>query len=167
MEDRDHHLREDLIRWRKNQQVKKGFGGDVFFGPHRILSDQVLDYIVDLAHYSKITSIQVLGKQTLWKGTTKYGNDILALIRAHAPPNMTNPTPRGTLLPINSPSSSSHHVQFVFESGITEPAKRLPTMASAGHEAITPLGMSHTLFLRGFLLRCFILIKLSTKILHH
>jgi hypothetical protein len=157
MEDRDHRLHDDLIRWRRDQQMKEGFGADIFFGPQRILSDQVLDRIVDLAHHSKIISIETLGEQTLWKGTLKYGKEILALIRAHAPPTVNSApagpsTSRSALLALNSndPSSSSqpYSIQFVFESGITEPVKRLPSELEAIAGISSPIFFLKHIFLR-------------------
>ena len=85
MGSRDTDLRQALQKWRLDELKKNGWGGDHFFGPNRILPMSIL---VDLAHECKLTSVQSLAEQTSWREANKYGEEILALVRTHAPPPM-------------------------------------------------------------------------------
>lgn len=81
----DFELRQSLNDWRR-KQLEAEFGSDDFFGPQRILSDQIRDRIVDLAHCNKITSTQVLQEQTDWSHATKYSTAIFDIIQQYALP---------------------------------------------------------------------------------
>jgi hypothetical protein len=51
MQDNDVCLWEHLRNWRKTALVGQGHGSDMFFGPQRILSDQLITRIANLAHH--------------------------------------------------------------------------------------------------------------------
>jgi hypothetical protein len=82
---RDFDLRCSLNEWRQ-QQLLADFGDDDFFGPQQILTDQIRDRIVDLAHDKKIVNVETLQQQTDWVYTETYGAQILKIIERHAPP---------------------------------------------------------------------------------
>ena len=86
MGSRDTDLRQALHKWRLDELKKNGWGGDHFFGPNRILPMSILNRVVDLAHECKLTSVQSLVDHTSWREANKYGEEILALVRTHAPP---------------------------------------------------------------------------------
>ncbi|TFK68538.1 hypothetical protein BDN72DRAFT_674866 [Pluteus cervinus] len=72
-------LRTRLQNWRKEQMIKEGLGDDQFFGVQLILSDEILDHIVDLAHQSKLLDVKTLAEQTDWRYANIYGPKILEL----------------------------------------------------------------------------------------
>lgn len=49
------------------------------------MTDALLDRIVDCAHYSKITSIDQLERETKWPHTQELGSHVLAFIQIHFP----------------------------------------------------------------------------------
>jgi hypothetical protein len=94
MGSRDSDLRQALQNWRLKELKKNGWGGDHFFGSNRILPMSILNRVVDLAHECRLTSVQSLVEQTSWREANKYGEEILELVRIHAPPPITHtPTP--------------------------------------------------------------------------
>ncbi|KII91007.1 hypothetical protein PLICRDRAFT_553037 [Plicaturopsis crispa FD-325 SS-3] len=95
----DFKLRDALDEWRKKQMEEEGLGRDDFFGPQLLLSDGILDRIVDLAHASKVTNIQELNEQTDWCYASTYGPKILSIIESHAPA----PAPPTAPPPVSTP----------------------------------------------------------------
>ncbi|KAF4615749.1 hypothetical protein D9613_012407 [Agrocybe pediades] len=71
----DGQLTKALERWRLQQMEQLGLGGDVIFGPQLILSDSVLDRLVQLGHLKKIPDIDSLDSQTDWRYARKYGQE--------------------------------------------------------------------------------------------
>ena len=78
------------------------FPGNNFFGPQLLLSDDILNWIVHLAHYKKLLDIQALHDQTDWQHTEKYSSAIIEMVKSCAPP-----PPPPALLPSASLFSSS------------------------------------------------------------
>ena len=102
MNSSDFKLRDGLDNWRTSQ-METEFPGDDFFGPQYIMSDDILNRIVDLAHHGKLLDISSLLEQTDWKHAVKYGFEILELV------NMIHTPPLPPLAPVLSlaPSTSS------------------------------------------------------------
>ncbi|EGO01419.1 hypothetical protein SERLA73DRAFT_70610 [Serpula lacrymans var. lacrymans S7.3] len=54
-------------------------------GPCLIMTDNIVDRIVECAHYHKIKDLSKLKKETKWIQSEKYGAEVIALIQCHAP----------------------------------------------------------------------------------
>ncbi|KAF8223531.1 hypothetical protein L208DRAFT_1067242, partial [Tricholoma matsutake] len=78
----------ELDDWREKQMVEEGLGLDNFFGPQLLLSDDILDWIVDLHHHSKVHNVQSLIDQTGWHYASRYGTQILKIVKS-----CTHPVP--------------------------------------------------------------------------
>lgn len=61
-----------------------------FLGPQAIMSTALLNRIVSLAHYRKITSLETLREQVSWAFLDSHGPKILGLIQQSCPPPMTS-----------------------------------------------------------------------------
>ncbi|OBZ77631.1 ATP-dependent DNA helicase RecQ [Grifola frondosa] len=108
MNDADLRLKKSLKAWREKQMEEEELDGDDFFGPQYLLSDRLLTRIVDLAHFSKLSTVQILQEQTDWCHASKYGPRILELVRLHIPaPVLPSPFTSAPLPPIASGSASS------------------------------------------------------------
>ncbi|KAF9549257.1 hypothetical protein CPC08DRAFT_823451 [Agrocybe pediades] len=81
----DGQLATALERWRLQQMEQLGLGGDVIFGPQLILSDCVLDRLVQLGHLKKIPDIDSLDSQTDWRYARQYGQEVLSIIHSFYP----------------------------------------------------------------------------------
>ncbi|KAF5381621.1 hypothetical protein D9615_005404 [Tricholomella constricta] len=103
MKPHDHGLKDALDAWR-TKQLATDFEGDDFFGPQMILSDDLLDRIVDLAHYCKIPDVEALLHQTSWRYASKYGPAIQELVFKYQPEPPLAPTP--ALIPPTTESAS-------------------------------------------------------------
>ncbi|KAF9234054.1 hypothetical protein BU15DRAFT_8658, partial [Melanogaster broomeanus] len=55
-------------------------------GPSLLMTNALLDRIIDCAHHHKIHTIQDLKKETSWTNSKKYGEEVVAIIRQHAAP---------------------------------------------------------------------------------
>jgi hypothetical protein len=102
MKAHDFKLKDGLKAWR-TEQMEQEFSGDDFFGPQLLLSDEILNRIVDLAHKNKLTDIQSLHEQTDWRHSSKYGAVIIEMVKSCAPPPPPPPVPT----PSSSGSASS------------------------------------------------------------
>lgn len=89
-------LQEALATWQGKELENQSRKGNHFFGAQRILCDKVLNCIVDLAHHSKLTSVQVLAEQTQGNWAFRYGEEILTIVNAHAPPAPPGPPQQKT-----------------------------------------------------------------------
>lgn len=78
----DFKLHDELNDWREKQMVEEGLGLDDFFGPQLLLSDDILDRIVDLHHHSKVHDVQSLIDQTGWHYASRYGTQILEIVKS-------------------------------------------------------------------------------------
>lgn len=79
-------LRDELCRWRAlKTSVKYGLGFAGRYGGCLVLPNELLEHIVDCAHYRKIATIAELKKQTQWAEADVYGEEILDMIRQHTP----------------------------------------------------------------------------------
>ncbi|KAJ7231791.1 P-loop containing nucleoside triphosphate hydrolase protein [Mycena rebaudengoi] len=82
----DMTLRDALHGFRLAATIAK-FGHAVLKnnGPGMVLSNEVLQRIVDCAHQYKIQSTEQLMKETRWAGTGEFGAEVLELINIHRP----------------------------------------------------------------------------------
>ena len=82
------------------------FGPHSFLTPQCIMSTKLLDRVVDLAHYQKITNITSLHEQVTWGYLDTHGTIILRLINQFYPPP-TNPSPLNPLSLNSSPFTTA------------------------------------------------------------
>lgn len=113
MDEYDLRLRDGLNEWREQQLEDEGRGGDDFFGPEVLMSNDVRNRIVDLAHHGKIQNVKTLEEQTGWQYALHYGLKVFELINIYSRPH--------TLLPSAPPASQ------VFQGIDTNIASQLPT----------------------------------------
>lgn len=106
----DFALRDALLQFRREQTIKTfGISTLKSLGPGIILPNQLLDRIVDCAHYGYITSAQNLLDYTRWDGAFEYAPDVLVLIDAHRSPTIQSPalpSSTGSAPPLTSTSNS-------------------------------------------------------------
>ncbi|KAJ7710453.1 hypothetical protein B0H17DRAFT_914615, partial [Mycena rosella] len=101
----DFALRDDLHAFRKTRTIDlRGRAYFRNFGPGYIMPDDVLQCIVDCAHFHKILTAAQLLKETRWHRVSEDGEHLLALIRQHhpappppPPPTDASATPLGTV----------------------------------------------------------------------
>ncbi|KAF8192846.1 P-loop containing nucleoside triphosphate hydrolase protein [Mycena galopus ATCC 62051] len=91
LEDRREAYRKDKLRdalheFRKTATIEK-FSKAVLknSGPGVLMSNEVLQRIVDCAHLHKIESTEQLLKETRWAGAVEFGTEIIDLINEHCP----------------------------------------------------------------------------------
>lgn len=79
-------LRDDLDSFREQKTISE-FGQACFndYGPGDVMTDEVLQNIVDFAHHQKLATKEDLTRETKWSGVSIYGDDILRLIAKHHP----------------------------------------------------------------------------------
>ncbi|KAF7371520.1 P-loop containing nucleoside triphosphate hydrolase protein [Mycena venus] len=82
----DMNLRDALHEFRRAATIKK-FSRAVLknSGPGVVMSNEMLQRIVDCAHFYKIESREQLDKETRWAGTTEFGDEVITLIQEHCP----------------------------------------------------------------------------------
>ncbi|KAG2365347.1 hypothetical protein BDR07DRAFT_1277187 [Suillus spraguei] len=77
------------------------------FGATIIMPNAILDCIIDSAHHCKIQTIQDLKRETGWTDAEKFGDEVVVIVRAHAPmPFATNPLRPLTAVPHPTVGSS-------------------------------------------------------------
>lgn len=79
-------LRDALHEFRRSATVTK-YSRAVLkdSGPGVVMSNEVLQRIVDCAHHFKIQSTDQLLRETRWAGTTEFGIAVVVLIKEHRP----------------------------------------------------------------------------------
>ncbi|KAJ7182546.1 hypothetical protein C8R43DRAFT_829069, partial [Mycena crocata] len=77
----DMNLRDVLHGFRCTTTVPK-FGCIVLknSGPSIVMSNEVLQRIIDCAHFFKISSTEQLARETQWAGVTEFGTEVVDLI---------------------------------------------------------------------------------------
>jgi ATP-dependent DNA helicase RecQ len=80
------NLRDALHEFRRNATVKK-FSRAILknSGPGVVMSNEILQRIVDCAHFHKIESREQLERETRWAGAGEFGDEIVDLIGKHRP----------------------------------------------------------------------------------
>ncbi|KAI5980651.1 hypothetical protein EDD15DRAFT_2187261 [Pisolithus albus] len=104
----DYALENSLLDWCEQKTATVyGWAGLNNDGPV-IMSDSTLDRIIDCAHHRKIETCQDLKREMGWMDSDLYGDEVLALIRRHAPPLpsvfVSTPLSRGTTSSITTPT---------------------------------------------------------------
>lgn len=90
--DADRNLKAALQDWRLAQLRSIGIpNGDDMFGVQLIMIDDVLERIVDLAHFNKIDGLAALQGQVNWRYSDRWGLDILNIVNTHFPPVIEPP----------------------------------------------------------------------------
>ncbi|KAH9031299.1 hypothetical protein EDB84DRAFT_1246291, partial [Lactarius hengduanensis] len=74
-----------LQDWRRNQLLST-VGDDDMFGPQLIMTDDVLDRLVVLAHFQQVLDLASIHAQVSWRYTDRWGAEILEIIEKHFPP---------------------------------------------------------------------------------
>lgn len=91
-------LKKELQEWRRHTALKKFRAATVqTLGVRILMSDEILQRLVDGAHVRKITTVEQLSKETGWtkERVDEFGEDILAIIQKCSPLMTTEePTPR-------------------------------------------------------------------------
>ncbi|KAG2029679.1 hypothetical protein BDR03DRAFT_1018079 [Suillus americanus] len=112
MTDAKRRLQQELIKWRDSKIIKEDLDADDFFGPQMIMSNKILNRIVDLAHYHKILSTASLFEQTSWCYSSEYGQSILDIILTCIPlPIVQPPAPPTVIISLPLGLSSSTNQQ--------------------------------------------------------
>ena len=79
-------LREALRNWRSTQLQALGAStGDDMFGSQLIMTDDILDRILDLAHFGQIYDLETLQNQVSWRYCNRWGPQVLDIIKTHFP----------------------------------------------------------------------------------
>lgn len=81
MSDRDNALKDALVAWRAQEMKNIGFSGKDFFGPQFVMSERILQRIIELAHESKLTNATVFVEQVQWCDSQIYADEILEIIQ--------------------------------------------------------------------------------------
>ncbi|KIJ15265.1 hypothetical protein PAXINDRAFT_77373 [Paxillus involutus ATCC 200175] len=72
--------------WENKTAAVFGWAALSDLGPSLLMTNALLDRIIDGAHHHKIHTIQDLWKETSWTDSEKYGEEVLTIIRQHAAP---------------------------------------------------------------------------------
>ncbi|KAG1894466.1 P-loop containing nucleoside triphosphate hydrolase protein [Suillus fuscotomentosus] len=129
MTDTECRLQQELIKWRDSKIIEEDLDADDFFGPQMIMSNKILNCIVDLAHYHKILSTTSLFEQTSWCYSSEYGQSVLDIILTCIPlPIVQPPAPPAVIIPPPLGLSSSTNQQPTASTSATKgvmlPSKR-------------------------------------------
>ncbi|KAK7015396.1 P-loop containing nucleoside triphosphate hydrolase protein, partial [Favolaschia claudopus] len=99
-----HEFRRDATRRKFSRAVLKNSG------PGVVMSNEVLQRIVDCAHWYKIQTLEHLEKETRWAGAAEFGADVLALIDMYSP-RPVPPEPESTPLATHDSNGASSSVR--------------------------------------------------------
>jgi hypothetical protein len=120
MTDADLSLTSALRDWRGAQLVSIGIpAGDAMYGSQIIMTDDILERLVELAHFTQLPNLASLKAQVNWRYSDLWGVQILELVKKHAPAPATDTID-----------------QLV-------PAPHRPTLQSTGTENIPGLSTDH------------------------
>jgi hypothetical protein len=88
--------------------------------------DDILECLVDLAHFDKIDGVAAIQSQVNWRYADCWGADILNIVNAHAPPVIKSP-PRETLQAVENLLGPSTGQQ---PSGVQDTASNIGSSSS-------------------------------------
>ncbi|KAF8327271.1 P-loop containing nucleoside triphosphate hydrolase protein [Cantharellus anzutake] len=81
----EEQLEQQLLKWRE-EKLRGLFPDEADILPGSdILADEILTQIVDLAHFGRLPSIEALQFETRWTLSSRFGQEILALVTATHP----------------------------------------------------------------------------------
>ncbi|KAJ7733400.1 P-loop containing nucleoside triphosphate hydrolase protein [Mycena maculata] len=127
----DMKLRDVLHAFRRTATTTK-FGRVVLknSGPGVVMSNEVLQRIVDCAHFHKIQSTEQLARETRWAGAGEFGEAVVALIKEHRP---ALEEPQAALL--TTAPLGSHTTNIETSIGRSVQLRKCSKCHSAGHIA--------------------------------
>ena len=103
--DVDHRLKTALEEWRDSQ-----IGDDDMFGPQLIMTDDVLDRLVGLAHSGRVSDLASIHTQVSWQHIDIWGTEILDIVKQYFPDDVEPASPRPALQDFeNLPGPSTIH----------------------------------------------------------
>ncbi|KAI9434782.1 P-loop containing nucleoside triphosphate hydrolase protein [Lactarius indigo] len=148
----DTRLKTALQDWRRNQLLST-VGDDDMFGPQLIMTDDVLERLVELAHFEQVSDLASIHAQVSWRYTDRWGAEILDIIEKHIPP-VNAGLSRPALQPAgNLPGPSTVQRLSVAQSTPSSNDPKLPrTRRCSACGSNTHIGMS--LFCNSSCLRC-------------
>ncbi|KAF8264330.1 P-loop containing nucleoside triphosphate hydrolase protein [Lactarius quietus] len=115
MTDADDSLTSALQEWRDAQLTSLGFPvGDEMYGSQLIMTDNILECLVELAHFNQLVDLASIKAQVNWCYSDLWGTQILEIIKKHAP--STNDA--------DQLSATSHRPRFnplVLETSLSHP----------------------------------------------
>ena len=75
-----------LREWRDAQLKSLGVPtGDDMYGSQLILTDDILERLVELAHFNQLTDLASIRAQVNWRYSDLWGAQILRLVKKHVP----------------------------------------------------------------------------------
>ncbi|KAH9020365.1 hypothetical protein EDB83DRAFT_2527937 [Lactarius deliciosus] len=83
--DADLSLKSALEDWRDAQLGHIGIPGDDMYGSQLIMTDDVLERFVDLAHFNQLVDLSSIRAQVNWRYNDTWGMQILELVKKHVP----------------------------------------------------------------------------------
>ncbi|KAH8976790.1 hypothetical protein EDB92DRAFT_1959812 [Lactarius akahatsu] len=83
--DADLSLKSALEDWWDAQMGHLGIPGDDMYGSQLIMTDDVLEHFVDLAHFKQLVDLSSIRAQLNWHYTDMWGMQILKLVEKHVP----------------------------------------------------------------------------------
>jgi hypothetical protein len=106
-------LRDELQEWRRQWLIEIGADGDDFFGVQLIIADEILNHLIDLAHFHKIDGVSSTCDQASWHYCDQWGSQVFEIIQKHhlqsannVPSSLAeNPTTFAMSLNINQPEN--------------------------------------------------------------
>jgi hypothetical protein len=93
MTSREHDLHAALIQWRDFKMIEEDLDGDIFFGPQLIMTNKILNHVIDLTHYAKLSTPTSLLEKTGWCYSLDYGTQVIEIIQSYFPPPPPPPIP--------------------------------------------------------------------------
>jgi len=104
----DMDLRTALHNFRK-ERMELTYGRALLrnLGPGSIMSNDILQSIVDATHAGRVTCIGDVKREVKWARVDELGNEVLQLVLVHAPPPLPTPPLSGSA---NAPLSRQHPI---------------------------------------------------------
>ncbi|KAH9161507.1 hypothetical protein EDB89DRAFT_2080579 [Lactarius sanguifluus] len=81
----DLSLKSALEDWQDAQLGHIGIPGDDMYGSQLIMTDDILECFVDLAHFNQIANLSLIRAQVNWCYNDTWGMQILKLVKKHVP----------------------------------------------------------------------------------
>jgi len=121
----DLELQKELESWRKAEYAALGFTGTLV-GPQMLMSDEILDRLVDLAHVGALRAPEQLAHEIDWVFSGKYATTLVELIHRLAPPPPIAPKHRAAANSRSDEAQTNVTPQSNAENdGLRQPKKRV------------------------------------------
>ncbi|KAH9033507.1 hypothetical protein EDB85DRAFT_2289393 [Lactarius pseudohatsudake] len=82
--DADVKLKTALQDWRRNQYLST-VGYEYMYGPQLIMTDDILERFVELAHFEEVSYLASIHAQVSWRYIDRWGAQVLDIIKTHTP----------------------------------------------------------------------------------